>query len=558
MAVQITNLSDSQIRVVVDAGATTITYDILKHYCTLYQPGEPILRFLWHQYELNVHQRTLDIDFNDVTVPVCVSAADLATQVQAFIDTIYPSSTGGYATVEDEGVALTQRTTMNFVGAGVTATDAGGKTVVTIPGASTSDASETVKGVVEEATQSELNAGTDTGATGAKLFATPSKLAVWIQQAALTIDAIWHFVSAKLRLFNAAKTFYIAFTTAATANRSQAFQDASGTIALTSDIPSVTPAALTTADDTNVTATLSGTPSTALLQSVLITLGWTGTLADGRIASAATWNGKTTLAAVNAQNLSVFAATTSAQLAGVINDETGSGVLVFSISPTLTAIILAAGTAAAGTAPINFTKTAAVLLTAAVAGAMEVDANGKAYYTHATNERGVIDAEQFMTLTAAYTLTSQTAAQKLFNTPTNGAVTLAGSTAYFFECVFSLTAMSSTSGNFGFALGGTATLTSVMWQSNASKSGSNTNGNAAVSATVNTGAANTTISGANTSTNGTAYIRGIVRINAGGTLIPQVSFTTVAGAVTPIVGIDSYFRIWAIGTNSVVSVGNFS
>ena len=315
MAVQITNLSDSQIRVVVDAGATTITYDILKHYCTLYQPGEPILRFLWHQYELNVHQRTLDIDFNDVTVPVCVSAADLATQVQAFIDTIYPSLTGGYATVEDEGVALTQRTTMNFVGAGVTATDAGGKTVVTIPGASTSDASETVKGVVEEATQTELNAGTDTGATGAKLFATPSKLAVWIQQAALTIDAIWHFVSAKLRLFNAAKTFYIAFTTAATANRSQAFQDASGTIALTSDIPSVTPAALTKADDTNVTATLTGTPSTALLQSVLITLGWTGQLALSRGGS------NKNMTAINggvvytdADSMEVSAAGTSGQL----------------------------------------------------------------------------------------------------------------------------------------------------------------------------------------------------------------------------------------------------
>lgn len=39
-----------------------------------------------------------------------------------------------YKTVEDEGTPLTQRSTVNFVGAGVTATDAGGKTVVTIPG----------------------------------------------------------------------------------------------------------------------------------------------------------------------------------------------------------------------------------------------------------------------------------------------------------------------------------------------------------------------------------------------------------------------------------------
>lgn len=89
MAVQITNLSTSQIRIVVDAGTGTITYDIFKKYCFLLQPGEPVLTILWHQYELTTHQKKLDVDFNDVTVPVCVSAANLATQVQAFIDTIY-------------------------------------------------------------------------------------------------------------------------------------------------------------------------------------------------------------------------------------------------------------------------------------------------------------------------------------------------------------------------------------------------------------------------------------------------------------------------------------
>ena len=55
---------------------------------------------------------------------------------------------------------------------------------------------------------------------------------------------------------------------------------------------SVTPSALTKTDDTNVTLTLGGTPSTALLQAVSLTLGWAGTLADSRIASASTWNNK--------------------------------------------------------------------------------------------------------------------------------------------------------------------------------------------------------------------------------------------------------------------------
>lgn len=52
----------------------------------------------------------------------------------------------------------------------------------------------------------------------------------------------------------------------------------------------VTPSALTKTDDTNVTLTLGGTPATALLQAVSLTLGWSGTLADSRIASASNWN----------------------------------------------------------------------------------------------------------------------------------------------------------------------------------------------------------------------------------------------------------------------------
>lgn len=44
----------------------------------------------------------------------------------------------------------------------------------------------------------------------------------------------------------------------------------------------ITPAALTNTNDTNVTITLGGTPSTALLQATSLTLGWTGTLAGTR------------------------------------------------------------------------------------------------------------------------------------------------------------------------------------------------------------------------------------------------------------------------------------
>ena len=54
----------------------------------------------------------------------------------------------------------------------------------------------------------------------------------------------------------------------------------SGTLATTSQLP--VPAALTEVDDTNVTMTLGGTPATALLQAVSMTLGWTGQLSLAR------------------------------------------------------------------------------------------------------------------------------------------------------------------------------------------------------------------------------------------------------------------------------------
>ncbi len=56
----------------------------------------------------------------------------------------------------------------------------------------------------------------------------------------------------------------------------------SGTLATTSQIPSVVPAALTRTDDANVTISLGGTPATALLQAVSLTMGWVGTLSVAR------------------------------------------------------------------------------------------------------------------------------------------------------------------------------------------------------------------------------------------------------------------------------------
>jgi hypothetical protein len=166
----------------------------------------------------------------------------------------------------------------------------------------------------------------------------------------------------------------------------------------------------------------------------------------------------------------------------------------------------------------------------------------------------VIHTEQFIVPTATYTLTSQTAAQKLFNTPTNGALTVKAATTYFFECLINVTSLSNTSGSFGFAIGGTATLISIMWHSTAFKT-SNPSIAATGNTTMNINAANTALNNASTGTVGYASIKGTIRINAAGTIIPQISLTTAsAGVVQP----NSYFRIIPVGTNAVTSVGNWS
>ncbi len=115
----------------------------------------------------------------------------------------------------------------------------------------------------------------------------------------------------------------------------------SGTLATTSQLP--TPSALTKTDDTNVTLTLGGSPSTALLQATSITVGWTGTLGGTRggtgvnngsstitIGGNLTFSGAFTFTGTITGNTSVTFPTsgtlaTTAQLTGVTwNDVSGT------------------------------------------------------------------------------------------------------------------------------------------------------------------------------------------------------------------------------------------
>lgn len=117
-------------------------------------------------------------------------------------------------------------------------------------------------------------------------------------------------------------------------------QDLSADVSFTVSVPTITPSALTKVNDTNVTLTLGGTPTTALLESVSITAGWTGTLADGRIASASTWNNKVTSLTAGT-GITIGGTTTVPTVTNSAPDQTvtltaGTGIAVSGTYPSFT------------------------------------------------------------------------------------------------------------------------------------------------------------------------------------------------------------------------------
>jgi hypothetical protein len=195
----------------------------------------------------------------------------------------------------------------------------------------------------------------------------------------------------------------------------------------------------------------------------------------------------------------------------------------------------------------------------AVGESIALDSNGKwTHYNASGSEYSAVDTtttEWMIRQAAAYTLTSQTASQKLFGIG-NGAASLPTG-IYEFDALVYITGMSATSGNALISLlgAGTATLVATPLFYTVGIDG------AAATAATQTGSTSITTATpasavtAGTGTAMTANLTGTFEVTVAGTIIPSISLVTAAAAV---VAIGSYFKLRRRADTGTTTIGQWS
>jgi hypothetical protein len=215
------------------------------------------------------------------------------------------------------------------------------------------------------------------------------------------------------------------------------------------------------------------------------------------------------------------------------------------------AIVAAAGSASANSWP---KLTSGTLLTTAEAGAIERDTNCF-YATTDAGNRGVVPVEHWIRCDSVRTLPSNTNLNAIFNSPTNGRITLETG-LYYFEALLYITGLSATSGNalINWLGAGTATVAAWLWDTIGRDVSTPTTIGTALQVSSITNASAASIVTAGTGTGLVVRSHGTFEVTVAGTLIPSIDLVTAsAGSVA----IGSYFRCRRIGSTTMVSVGQW-
>lgn len=174
-----------------------------------------------------------------------------------------------------------------------------------------------------------------------------------------------------------------------------------------------------------------------------------------------------------------------------------------------------------------------------------------------------IQEQYLIALTADYTLTDSATAQKVFNSPTSGQITLPASQSYQFDAQYMLTNTGTTSHTWATLFAGTATITSLDYYAQAYTATSNAlTAVSGIYQATGAGSLPTTalvVTAASTSAteNVVIQLKGIVRTNGAGTLIPQIKASAQPNGTEKILR-NSFFRMSPFGSDTATNLGSWS
>jgi hypothetical protein len=176
--------------------------------------------------------------------------------------------------------------------------------------------------------------------------------------------------------------------------------------------------------------------------------------------------------------------------------------------------------------------------------------------TWAAPPAGGSDTLIYNRLTGTYVLTSTVAEQKLFNWSTNGAVQL-DTGLWMFQCIFTITGMSGTSGNLSFRLlgAGTATIDSVTYHAVGIDNATPTNSGAQGGSFSYASTSNASIITAGTGTGVGVNVTGFFRVTASGTIIPSIALVTAAAGT---VAAGSCFYARRVSSSTTIAQGTWT
>lgn len=154
--------------------------------------------------------------------------------------------------------------------------------------------------------------------------------------------------------------------------------------------------------------------------------------------------------------------------------------------------------------------------------------------------------------TANFTGTNVNTAQPVFNT-TEDVITLPGTTSFHMQGCWHIETTGTNSHTIAIGFGGTATLTSIGYSCDATNAATEVLG-AGSRIWIATATATVVSAALASATHHTILIDGVVRTNAGGTFIPQYTWSAAPGVAGTTLA-NSYLMLTPFGLNTRAAIG---